>query len=258
MARTTVVTGSASGIGAATARLLTDRGQKVVGVDRHRADVVADLSTRVGRDTAISAAIELAGGSIDAVIACAGTSSLTPLAVQVNYFGVVDLLDGLRSTLAKSWAPRVCVVSSVTAMHAGEADVLAACRDRDEARAVALAEKAVEDGRESSLYATSKRALTEWVRRAAVTEQWAGSGIALNAVGPGLVITPMTDARRASPQGRRVAEKAVPSKLGNWMEAEVVADCLTWLVRPENTNITGQMIYVDGGAEAVVRGPDVY
>lgn len=45
MTRTFVVTGSASGIGAATADLLRDRGFRVIGVDLRDADVMADLST---------------------------------------------------------------------------------------------------------------------------------------------------------------------------------------------------------------------
>ncbi len=51
--RTYVVTGSASGIGAATALMLRARGDRVVGVDLKNADVEADLSTAVGRCRAI-------------------------------------------------------------------------------------------------------------------------------------------------------------------------------------------------------------
>ena len=54
MKRTYVVSGSASGIGAATAALLRDRGDRVVGVDLRDADVVADLSSARGRTAAVA------------------------------------------------------------------------------------------------------------------------------------------------------------------------------------------------------------
>ncbi len=51
----TVVTGSASGIGAAVARQLQQAGHRVIGIDRRDADIVADLSTAEGRQAAARA-----------------------------------------------------------------------------------------------------------------------------------------------------------------------------------------------------------
>lgn len=78
--RTYVVTGAASGIGAATAELIRERGHKVIGVDLRDADVTADLSTAEGRQSAVSRTLELSEGKIDAVIAAAGISA--PKAVR--------------------------------------------------------------------------------------------------------------------------------------------------------------------------------
>lgn len=75
MTRTYIITGAGSGIGAATAQLLRERGENVIGVDLRGADVEADLSTREGRVTAAAKALELAGGTVDAVIASAGISA---------------------------------------------------------------------------------------------------------------------------------------------------------------------------------------
>lgn len=258
MGRQVVVTGSASGIGAATAQLLAAAGDRVIGVDQRDADVVADLSTSEGRQAATAGVLALTGEAIDAVVACAGTSSLSPLDIKVNFFGVADLLDGLRPALARATAPRAAVASSISSTQPFDAGVVTACGDRDETRALALAGKVMDDGQGSQLYASSKRALTQWVRRTAVSEDWAGAGIALNAVGPGVVVTPMTEQLRASEEGLAMMNKAVPSRLGGWMGPEVVADALVWLVRPENTHITGQMLFIDGGAEAVVRGEGAY
>ena len=59
MSRTYVVTGSASGIGKATTELLTERGERVVGVDTHDADVTVDLSTAVSGITSSSTLAEI-------------------------------------------------------------------------------------------------------------------------------------------------------------------------------------------------------
>ncbi|QIX26532.1 SDR family oxidoreductase [Nocardioides sp. JQ2195] len=258
MSRKVVVTGAASGIGAATAAILTAQGDEVIGVDLHEADVVADLSTRDGRQQAVAAVLEVSGGVVDAVVACAGTSSLSPLDVKVNFFGVVEFLDGLRPALAKASAPRVSVTASISSTQTTDPEVVEACLALDEDHAVALAEKVHADGRGSLLYASSKNAVARWLRRTAITDEWAGAGIALNAVGPGVVVTPMTEALRASEQGVEMINKAVPSKFGGWMGPEVIADALVWLVRPENTHTTAQILFVDGGAEAVVRGEEAF
>jgi nucleoside-diphosphate-sugar epimerase len=90
MERTYVVTGAASGIGAATSQMLKSAGNKVVGVDIHNTDVTVDLSTVLGRHQAARDVIKATNGSIDAVIACAGLASSTAKTVSVNYFGVTN------------------------------------------------------------------------------------------------------------------------------------------------------------------------
>ena len=95
--RTVVVTGSASGMGAATAARLTADGCRVIGVDLHRADVEADLGSPGGRQAAIDAVGELADCSIDGLVTWAGLAGVTArpgsLVASVNYFGTVALLD---------------------------------------------------------------------------------------------------------------------------------------------------------------------
>ena len=108
--RIVVVTGSASGMGAATRARLEADGQRVVGVDLRDAEVVADLGTPAGRQAAIDAVAELAGGSIDGLVTWAGVAGLTEgppgsLLVSVNYFGTVALLEGLRPLLAAGDRP---------------------------------------------------------------------------------------------------------------------------------------------------------
>ena len=66
------ITGSASGIGAATRKRLEAAGRAVIGVDLREAEVIADLATPPGRDAAIAAVRGAARGRLDGLVVCAG------------------------------------------------------------------------------------------------------------------------------------------------------------------------------------------
>jgi len=186
MSRTYVVTGSASGIGATTARMLTERGERVIGIDLKGADVEADLSTASGR---------------------------------------------LEAALAG-----------------------------DEDRALEIAASFVSDDPMTGyvVYPSSKRALARWVRRESITSAWAGAGIPLNAVAPGTVITPMTADLLATPEGAAMIDASVPMPLNYHQPPESITALLIWLTSVENTHMAGQVIYDDGGADATLRGDDIW
>jgi NAD(P)-dependent dehydrogenase (short-subunit alcohol dehydrogenase family) len=260
MTRTYAVTGSASGIGQATATLLRSRGDRVVGVDVRSADVVADLSTPQGRIDAVEGVLDETGGRLDGVVANAGLALPVAATVAVNYFGAVGFLDGIRPVLARSATPRAVVTSSMATLMPVHPGLVEACLAGEEERAMALAAEVEALGPEVAavLYPSSKRALSRWVRREAPTRRWAGTGIPLNAVGPGIVRTPMVEGMIATEEGRAGLAAVVPMPLGGYLEAEQVAALLAWLVSPENTHVCGQTIYVDGGSDAVLRGDDVW
>lgn len=257
MTRTAVVTGSASGIGKATAALLSAQGVEVIGVDLRDADVCADLGTPDGRTLAVEAVRERAGG-VDVVVACAGIGGANPAVPSVNYFGVVDLLDGLRPLLAAGTDPRVALISSVSSVHPTDETLVGACLAHDEAAARARSDELMDQQMWAFLYSSSKAALARWVRRTAITPEWAGAGIALNAVGPGVVLTPMTGDMIHDPVMKPIMDQAVPMPLNSYAPPEAVAAPLAFLVSRENTHITGQVLFVDGGAEATLRGDAIW
>ncbi|WP_028047290.1 SDR family oxidoreductase [Cellulomonas sp. URHE0023] len=256
--RTVVVTGAASGIGKATKELLEDRGQRVIGVDIQESDVVVDLTTPAGRLELVDKVGELSGGTIDGIAAIAGRINSGSPDIAVNYFGAVATLEGLRPLLAGSSAPRAVVTSSMASLLPHDDELVDLCLANDEHAALDRAQKLVDTGLGSQIYATSKVALSRWVRRSAVTDDWAGAGIPLNAIAPGIVRTPMMAHLLSTPEKRERLAAQVPMPLVGLMEASAPAALLTWLLSEENTHMCGQVVFIDGGSDASIRGDSTW
>jgi NAD(P)-dependent dehydrogenase (short-subunit alcohol dehydrogenase family) len=251
--RTYVVTGSASGIGRATCERLSRDGHRVIDVDLHDASITADLSTPAGRAALVDEVTTASGGTVDAVVANAGVMAAPELCVRVNFFGAVATLEGLRPLLLGSDAPRAVATSSSSVMNPTDPALIEACLAGDEDSAVAAAE-----GTGLLGYPSTKRALARWIRRHAPTDDWAGAGIGLNAVAPGVVRTPMTAELLASEQMRPIVEEAVPMPYGGHAEPAHVAELIAFLASGDAQRLCGQVVFVDGGADAVLRGEDIW
>jgi NAD(P)-dependent dehydrogenase (short-subunit alcohol dehydrogenase family) len=104
------------------------------------------------------------------------------------------------------------------------------------------------------LYASTKRALSQSVRRVAPAEEWAGANIALNAVAPGVVRTPMTTTIMRDPARRERMSRLNPMPLKGFADVDAPANLLAWLASEQNSHLCGQVIYADGGTEALLRG----
>lgn len=258
--RTYVITGAASGIGAATSMLLKERGAKVIEVDIHDSEVIADLSTVVGRASAISSVKELSKGKIDAIIPCAGSVRANVQTVSINFFGVTDFITGLLPFLNESLAPRVATISSVASLMPNSPELIDAMLAHDEQQALSIAQVLVDQGPQLGglIYASTKQALSRWIRHESIKQEWAGAGIPLNAVGPGMVETPMIAKMVATPDARAATDALIPMPLNYHLKPRQVAYLLAWLTSEENTHITGQTIYIDGGSDATIRGENIW
>ncbi|MCL2470867.1 MAG: SDR family oxidoreductase [Propionibacteriaceae bacterium] len=255
MERVSVVTGVASGIGKATAELLRSRGERVIGVDLHDADVIADLSTAEGLEAMVRDVEAASGGVVDSVYSIAGVLVDSPLTVKVNFFGMVGTLVGLRPLLAKSQAPRAQGIASLASISPVDDALVNAMLAGDREAALARAEAVVGSQIPFFIYNSTKQAFARWVRRHAATPEWAGASITLNAVAPGAVLTPMIATMFDDPQivGEQEAIPAGSAVLKDVAQPSEVAALLGWLGSTANSHLCGQIIFIDGGSEVIMR-----
>lgn len=258
---TYVVTGSASGMGHATAQRLRDGRHTVIGVDIKDADVVADLSAPRGRSEAVEAVLEASTGKLDGAVLAAGLGPSPgrdrPRQIaQVNYFGVVDLLGAWRAALAAAQNAKVVVVSSnsTTTVPAVPRRAVRALLAHDADKAVRSV-KLYGAAAPVMMYAASKIAVARWVRRHAVLPEWAGSGVRLNALAPGAIMTPMLQEQLSNPREAK-AVRSFPVPVGGFGDAAQLADWMCFMLSDTADFLCGSIIFVDGGTDAYFRPDD--
>lgn len=233
-----LVTGGASGIGEATARLALERGARVALLDRHNPSLrhhdaisfTVDITQEDHVRSAVDEACAAWGAPPTAVIHAAGVYRIQP-AVETS---LQEWNDVLAINLTGSM-----LVASATARvmsSSGGAIVLLSSIAADRGDAYEPA----------AHYAASKGGVSALTRQLAV--EWGARGIRVNAVAPGVIATPMlriADDRAALDS---YLQASVPlRRLGT---AEEVAQTCLFLASPAASYITGAVVPVDGGAGA--------
>ncbi|MEU1953531.1 SDR family oxidoreductase [Nocardia rhamnosiphila] len=256
-----VVTGSASGMGRAVVEKLRQRGHTVVGIDQRDADIVADLSTPQGRRAAIEGTLAAVDGHLDGAVLAAGVgpapgAERPRLIYEVNYRGVVELLDGWRPALAAAGEAKVVVFGSnaTTTTPAVPARAIRALLAGDVGKAVQTV-RIFGRAAPAIAYGTSKIAVSRWVRRHAVTAQWAGAGIRLNLLAPGAILTPLLEKQLATP-AEAAAIRRFPVPIGGFGNAGDLAEWAVFMLSDAARFLCGSVVFVDGGSDAYFRADD--
>ncbi len=216
---------------------------------------MADLGTAEERDRAVAEAGEGCGGALSGIVTCAGLAGepgrAGSLLASVNYFGTVDVLEGLRPLLAPGGAAVAISSNSTTVQPGVPADLVEACLEHDEELSRRIA-----DARGSMVtYPATKLAVAHWVRRAATGPEWAGAGLRLNAIAPGMIDTPMVAAMRADPETGPLLDM-LPIPVGRPGRAEEIAALVEFLLGPDGGFFCGSVVFCDGGSDALLRTGD--
>jgi NAD(P)-dependent dehydrogenase (short-subunit alcohol dehydrogenase family) len=222
-AKTAVVTGASSGIGAAAVRRLLCDDWRVVGLSRRDPQLHDDRFSWVAADLANlddlrSHASHI--GAVDAIVHAAGLQRSAPM-------GKLNVDDGLDM-----WR-----------VHVAAAEVLVnelSDRIRDGGRIVLVGSRTMTGNAGKSQYAATKSALLGMARSWAM--ELVDRAITVNVVAPGPTDTPML----SDPARRHTPPK--PPPMGRFIDADEVAGLIAFLLAPHGRSITGQAISQCAGA----------
>jgi len=243
--RVVIVTGAARGIGAGTARRFAQKGAAVAVLDldeQQAAATAADLGATkaigVGCDVADAASVEAA---VQRVV-----DELGGLHILVNNAGITR--DNLLFKMSEDdW-------DAVLGVHLKGAFLMARAAQahfvaQKYGKIVNLSSVSADGSRGQANYSAAKAGIQGFTRTLAI--ELGPFGVNVNAVAPGFVVTEMTDQTAArlkmSPEDfRKAAADSNPVRRVG--DVDDIATAITFLASDEASYITGQTLYVDGGA----------
>ncbi len=250
-----ILTGAATGIGAAVREQLLGQGHEVRVVDIRDADLQADLSTAEGRKQMADWMQQEAPDGLDGFVPCAGVGphvEPTSLIARLNYFAVVATTQAAIPLLAKKRGVAVLISSNSAPMDFNNEKLAKRFLEGDEEQSCQLADESKGD----AVYSGSKKALTRWMRRNAA--DWAKQGVRVNAVAPGMTITPLVLANMEDERYREAMKQfqdSIPA--GSAAKPAQIAATVCFLLGPDSGYCFGSMLFVDGGIDAMNR-PDEF
>jgi len=231
-----VVTGGASGIGAATASQLLTRGARVTVLDRDT-EGAPDGTTAIRCDITDSDAVDAAMRTVSATFGA--------LDVLINNAGIGAVGDVAQNDDAE-WA-KVLDVNVISIPRVTRAALPLLRRSANAAIVNTCSAVAVLGVRQRALYSASKGAVLALTL--AMAADHAGDRIRVNAVAPGTTETPWVSRLLAGAEDSRAAAEALRKRqpLGRLVSPDEVAAAIAYLASPLAASTTGTVLAVDGG-----------
>jgi len=237
-----IVTGAGSGIGAATARALSERGDQVVCADvkvdtakatasklRDAIGVEVDVSSSASNDQMVEEAVRRFG-DVHSIVTCAGVEKHGP----AHEFAEEDFDWIIDVNLKGTWLSARSAVRTMIKLGHGGTVVMIGSINSVVGNAGAMA------------YCASKGGVLMLGRTLAL--DWAQYGVRVNIVGPGVVETPMSARSLSIPERRARMMDRTP--LGRPAPPEEIASVIAFLTSEESSFMTGAFVPVDGGSLA--------
>ena len=219
----TLVTGGASGIGAATCEVLGSHGHEVVaadlkpGADVRELDVADEASWRALLDET---------GPLAGLVNCAGIRTRS----MIVDTSLQDFERHLRVNVTGTWL--------------GIRELLRRHETGTKAAIVNIASvNAIIAVPGQAHYVASKGSVASLTKAAAI--EGAALGVRVNAIAPGPIRTPMTEERLVDPEQVEWLEGRVP--LGRVGDAPEMASVIKFLLSDDSSYVTGTTVYADGG-----------
>jgi NAD(P)-dependent dehydrogenase (short-subunit alcohol dehydrogenase family) len=242
--RIAVITGGASGIGLATARLFAAEGARLALVDRN-ADGLAAAVAELGAATAIGLCGDV-GAEAD-VAAAAATVLETYGRIDILFAAAgISLGKSVPDTTLEGWDS--VIRTGLTGSFLWSRAVIPAMRREGRGAIVLVASQlAFSGGRSNAAYLASKGGIVSLGR--CMANDHAAEGIRVNVVVPGAIETPLlrrSFARHADPAAAR-ARSVARHPLGRLGQAEEVARAVLFLASDDASFSTGSCLMVDGG-----------
>jgi 2-dehydro-3-deoxy-D-gluconate 5-dehydrogenase len=236
-----LVTGAATGIGAAVARALANAGADVACHGNSRpADATCDAIRKAGR-RAISLGADLADKG--------GASALVQSTLKE--FGRVDILVNNAGLIRRAPAADHSEADWDLVLDVNLSSVFRLCQfagrvmlEQKRGKIVNIASLlSFQGGVYVPAYAASKGGVAQLTK--ALANEWAAKGVNVNAIAPGYIRTTNTEALRKDETRNRQILERIPA--GRWGEAEDIAGAAVYLSSRASDYVNGHVLVVDGG-----------